>query len=111
MAAQLAGVVAGAVDERGLAPPQELQPHDIQAGRDNDTAVMANPSLAIENRYVQPRIVRSEARRPYNRPDLLAGEIQGERRPRLDFGRRETMRRIDLVVETVGACPRIDRAQ
>ena len=41
MRTQIASVVAGAVDQRGLSAPQELHPHEIHAGRADDAAVMA----------------------------------------------------------------------
>ena len=50
MRTQIAGVIAGAVDQRRLAPPQELHPHEIHAGRGDDAAVVRDVALAIENR-------------------------------------------------------------
>ena len=57
MGAQLAGVVAGSVDQGGFSTAQELRPHQIHAGRGNDAAIVADHSLAVEHRHFKPRVV------------------------------------------------------
>ena len=42
MGAELARIVTGAVDQGGFPPAQELRPHQIQARRIDDPAVMAD---------------------------------------------------------------------
>ena len=64
MGAEIARVVAGAVDQCGLAAAQELHPHQVHAGRADDPAVMTDVALAVENRQLQPGIVRPIAGRP-----------------------------------------------
>ena len=95
MRAQVAGVVAGAVDQGGLSAAQELHPHQIHAGRGNDPAVMADHALAVENRQFEPGIVGPIAGGPDDRLDLARGEVHAERRRILDAGRRQAMRRFD----------------
>ena len=50
MRAQLAGVVAGTVDQRRFTPPQELCPHKINTGGRNDSPVVADQPLTVEYR-------------------------------------------------------------
>ena len=95
MRAQLARVVAGAVDQRGFPAPQELQPHQIQARAIGDAAVVADHALAVEHRQLEPRIVRTVAGRPDDRLDRPAGEVEAERRRVLDPRGRQAMRRLD----------------
>ena len=64
MGTQIAGIVAGAVDERRFAPAQELNTHQVHTGGFDDTAVVAHAALAVQDRHVQVRIVRAEAGRP-----------------------------------------------
>ena len=55
MRAQIPRVVAGTVDQRGLALAQELHAHQIEAGRVvDDTAVVSDVALAVEHRHVEP---------------------------------------------------------
>ena len=64
MRAQIASVVTSAIDQRGLAAPQELHPHEVDAGRADDAAVMRDVALAVENWQLQPGIIRSVAGGP-----------------------------------------------
>src|SRR5690606_18899827 len=82
-------VVLGAVNEAGLAPAQERQPERVQPGRVHHAAVVAQASLAVEHRHVQPRVVRAEAGGPEHGADLAAPEVQTEQRRAGDGGRRE----------------------
>jgi len=67
MRAQIARVVAGAVDQGRLAAPQELHPHEVDAGRADDAAVMRDVALAVEDWQLQPGIIRPVAGGPNDR--------------------------------------------
>ena len=48
MVAEIAGIVAGAVDEGGLTAAEELHSHEIQAGLIDDAdGVAASPMLTV----------------------------------------------------------------
>ena len=111
MRAEVAGVVAGAVDQRRLAAPQELHAHQVQARRVGDAAVVADQALAVEHRHVEPRVVRPVAGGPDDRLDLAGGEIDAERRRRLDPRGRQAVRRLDRAVEAVVARPVVDECR
>ena len=80
MIAEIARIVAGAVDQRRLATPQELHAHQVHARRVDHAAVVTDAALAIEHGDVQPRQIGAVAGRPDDRADAGAGEVQGERR-------------------------------
>jgi hypothetical protein len=62
MVAEITRVVASAVDQCGLSPPQELHAHQIDTGRaKDDAAVMDNHALAVEYRKLEPGVVRPVA--------------------------------------------------
>jgi hypothetical protein len=51
MDAEVADVVACAIDQGGFSTPHELSPHKIHPRRCNDPSVMLEPALAVENSY------------------------------------------------------------
>src|SRR5581483_11124453 len=71
-------IVPGAVDEGGLAPPHERQPHDVHARRGTNAARVAQAALVIEDGHVQPGIVGAKAGRPDYRLDPHRTEIELE---------------------------------
>ena len=111
MRAQIARVVAGTVDQCGLSAPQELHPHQVHAGRADDAAVMTDHALAVENRQLQPGIIRPIAGGPDDRLDPALDEVHAERGCFLDTGRRQTIRRLHRVVEAVRARPFVDEVE
>src|SRR5688500_2476194 len=111
MVAEIARVVAGAVDEGRLAAAQELHAHQIEARMFGDATVVTDLALAIEHRHLKPGIVRAVSGRPDNRPDPAAVEIHAKRRRSLDLGGSRAVRRIDLAVEAITGRPFVDRAQ
>ncbi len=101
MFAEIARVVAGAVEEDGFAAAQEWHAHQVHAGRVDDAAVVTDLALAIEHRHIEPRIVGAEAGRPDDRPDVSAGEIHAQRRRGLDLDRGEAVRSFELAVAAI----------
>jgi hypothetical protein len=80
MGGQLAGVVAGTIDEGGFSTAHELTPHKIHAWRTNDPSIMADHAFAVENRDFEPRVVGPEARSPNDRFDLTDDKIPAKGR-------------------------------
>ena len=87
MVAEVAGVVAGAVDESSTCGGAGTA---CRSGTGPATSTTP-PSwriiaLAVEHRHVEPGVVGAEAGRPDDRPDLAAAEVEAEarrlRRPR-----------------------------
>src|SRR4051812_42047400 len=103
MCAQVPCVVANAVDQAGLAPPEERHAHQIQSGRFNDTSIVADTTLVIEDRYMQPGVIGPEAGCPHDGFDAPAGQIEKQWRRFFDSSRVETLRRLDLVATNVFA--------
>ena len=54
MLAEIARIIARAVDQRGLAAAQKLHPHEIQSRMRGNAAIVTNLALAIENRHMKP---------------------------------------------------------
>ena len=54
MIAQIARVIAGAVQENRLTAAEKLYAHEVQAGLLDNAAVVTNPPLAVEDGYVEP---------------------------------------------------------
>ena len=72
----LTRVVLDAVDERRLAPPQHGQSEGVQAGAVDDAAVVAELALRVDDGHVEPPVVGPKARRPDDRADLAAAEVE-----------------------------------
>ena len=68
MVAEIARIVAGAVDQRRLAAAQKLHPHEVHAWMLGNPAIVTDLALAIENRHIEPGIVRTIAGGPNDRP-------------------------------------------
>src|SRR5688572_5806311 len=49
MRAQIASIVTSAVNQRGLAAPQELHPHEVDARGADDSTVMRDIAFTVEN--------------------------------------------------------------
>ena len=65
MVGEVTGVVSGAMDEARLAPPQHVQPDSIETRRLGDNScVMSQTSLTVQDPGVEPRIVGAESRSP-----------------------------------------------
>src|SRR5262245_53395784 len=75
MSAQIARVVARTIDECGFAPPEERDPHHVEAGALDHAAVVLDAALAIEHRHLEPGIVGTVTRGPDHRLDFAAREI------------------------------------
>src|SRR6185503_13749533 len=80
MFAELADVVLRSMDEARLASAHEVEAQHIEAGRVDDSAVVAQAPLAIKHRQVQPAEIRMKARRPDDRADAAVGQIERQRR-------------------------------
>ena len=81
MRAEIARVVAGAVDEGRLASSQELYAHQVHAGCiADDTAVVTHAALAVQNRHLEVRVVGPEPGRPKNCADVAPAEIKRKAR-------------------------------
>src|SRR6188474_2544557 len=86
------GIVSGAIDEGGFASAHERQAHDVHPRRRHDTAVVADASLAIEHRNIEPRIVWTIACGPNHGFDASIIEVHAEPDLRVDLRRFEAMR-------------------
>ena len=65
MGAEVARVVPDAIDEARFPAPQERQAKEVHAGRfGHDATVVADIALAVEHRYVQPRVVGAKPGKP-----------------------------------------------
>ena len=89
----IAGVVLGAVNERRFSATEHRQPDGVEARGGYDAAVVLQPALAVGHGHVESAGVRLEARRPDDRTDLAAREIEGEARRSRDARRLETLGR------------------
>jgi hypothetical protein len=78
--AEVAGVVADAVDEAGLAASQERHAHEVQAGCRCHAAVVEYPTVAVEDGHVEPGDVGPVAGGPDDGLDLPACEVEQQRR-------------------------------
>src|SRR3954447_22842974 len=64
-------IILGAVDEARLPAAQDGQPeYDHSRGIDDDAALVAHIPLRVHDGDLQPAVVRAEAGRPQDRPDL-----------------------------------------
>src|SRR5262245_8247330 len=111
MRAQIASIVTSAVDQPGLAEPQKLHPHEVDAGRTDDAAVVRDVALAVENRQLQPGIIWSVAGGPDDRLDAALDEVHAERWRLLHASRRQTIRRVDRSIEAVRVRPFVDQLE
>ena len=50
MGAEIAGVIACSINQGGLSSSHELRSHQVDAWQTNDASVVANHSLAVEDR-------------------------------------------------------------
>ena len=94
MFAEVAGVVFGAMDEARFAPAHEVETQHVQAWRVDDAAVVTQASLAIEHGHLQPVKVGTKARGPDDRADATPGQVERQRRLRVDARRCESLRRV-----------------
>jgi hypothetical protein len=62
--AEIARIVAGAVNEGRFPAAQKLHPHEIQARVLDNTAIVTDHAFMVEDWYVEPRIVRTVPRSP-----------------------------------------------
>ena len=76
MAAEVASVVSGTVDETRFAPAKKGHAHQIQARGYGDAAVVPDPAPVIEDWDVEPGVVGVIAGGPDDRLDRPASEVQ-----------------------------------
>ena len=88
MIAQVAGIIAGTIDQRRFAAAQERGPHQIHSRERDHSAIVADHTLPIENGLMEPRIVGPVARRPDDRLDFSAREVKAKWRSFLDMSGR-----------------------
>ncbi len=67
------------------------KPEHVETGALHDAAVVTEPSLRVDHRHVEPRVVGAEPRRPDDRADLAAAEIEREPRRLRHLGRGEAL--------------------
>src|SRR5688572_2308917 len=72
---ELPRIVLDAVDEARFPPPQHRQPEHVHPRTVDDSAVMPQVAFLIDDRHVQPAVVRPESRCPYDRADLTVAQI------------------------------------
>ena len=87
----LSRVVFDPADEGRPAPPQHRQAQGVETRAVDDTAVVAEVTLRVDDRDVQPPVVGPETGCPDDRADLAASEVERQpRRPR-HLGRLEAL--------------------
>ena len=109
MSCNITNVVLDAMDKARFASAQHRQAEHIQARRIDDTAIMAQATLAIGHRHVEPAVVRAETGCPDDRADTALVEIEHQRRIIVDTSRSEALGRI--AEHRVVIDPVIDRVQ
>ena len=73
---EVARVILGAVDERGLASPEDGQPDGIQPRRVDHSSIVPQVALAIDHRHVEPAVVGAKPGCPENGPDRATPEVK-----------------------------------
>jgi hypothetical protein len=64
MTASIASVVTGTIYKTRFALPHKRKAHGIKSSCRADATIVSDASLAIENRYFQPAVVRARATGP-----------------------------------------------
>src|SRR5215475_9375900 len=107
----LTSVILGTANERGPAPPEHGQPQRVQSRAGDHTALVVQLALRIGHGHVEPPVAGPETRRPYDRADLAASQV--ELQPcRLGYACWcETLRRAGLSVIPVRLGPLVERVQ
>src|ERR1700722_15513210 len=111
MVDDLPRVVLDAVDERGLAPPQHGKPERVQSRAVDDTAVVPQLALRVEHRDVEPPVAGAEARRPDDRRDLAAAQVELERGRGGHQSRCEALWGVELGVTPAGERPLVEAVE
>ena len=92
----LTSVVLDAVDERGLATPQDGETERVQARAVDDATVVAEMALGVDDRHVEPAVIGAKSGCPDDRADLPVAEVElqprrpGNLRWREALGRRRS---------------------
>src|SRR5580693_4669653 len=105
------GVVPGAVDKAGLAPPQHCASHEIETWRRRDASVVTDLTFRVEDRDIQPRVVGAKAGCPEHRLDLTRTEREQQWRVVSDLRAIETLWVVDLMNEPAAVHPGIEGVQ
>jgi len=100
MRRDLAHVVLGAVDEARLAPAQERQAEHVEPRRVDDATIVAQVSPAVEDRDVEPGVVRPVSGGPDDRAQL-ASELGAEPGRRGDNGRVKALDVPDVALQAL----------
>jgi hypothetical protein len=66
MVGNVFGIVFNAIDKTGFATPHKRQSEYIHTRRLNDTTVVLNVAFLVQNRNVEPTVIRPESGRPDN---------------------------------------------
>src|SRR5215470_6241748 len=93
---QLSRVLAHAVDEGRLAPPEEVEADYVKAGERRDPAVVPDLAGLVEDGDLQPRVAPPEPRGPDHAADALRVEVHRRRRVRRPQERDERLGLADL---------------
>ena len=107
----LTRVVLDTADERGLAPPQHGQPQGVQSRAGDHAALVVQLALRVDDRHVEPPVVRPETRRPHDRGDLATSQVKLQPRRLGHACRRETLGRAGLSVIPLRLGPLVERVQ
>ena len=107
----LTRVVLDAVDERRLAPPEHGQPEGVQTGAVDDAAVVAEPPLGIDHGHVEPPVIGPKPRRPDDRADLAAPEVELQPRRSGHLRRCAALGGIDLGIQPLGPSPLVEHSE
>ena len=108
MIGHLARVVLDAADERGPAPPQHGQPQRVEPRAVDHAALVPQVALRVDHGHVQPAVIGPEARRPHDRADLAAAQVELQPRRRRHPRRLEPFRRPELGVAPAGQRPLVE---
>ena len=113
---EVGGIVSGAVNEAGLAAPENSSTHEIQTRCRGHTAVVAHKTFGVKDWNVEPRVIGAKACCPHHRLDLTRTEREQQRRICRDPSRIESLWVVQLLIErapgrpTCRACRAADSA-
>src|SRR5438132_1545241 len=72
----MCSVLANAEEERRLALAHPVHAHEVEAFDLRDAAGLHRPTVSVEDGTLDPRVVRTEAVRPEDRPDPSRAEVE-----------------------------------
>ena len=78
MGTQIAHVIFGAMHEARFSSAHEVESERVKARDGDNSAIVAQKAFMVEDRYLQPPIIRPKAARPDDRTHIVAREIEAQ---------------------------------